>query len=768
MQGLDDESELKESEEHHIELIEPREDAPEALQPTEEPLDFVAATVQQAVVFPRLQAGPTRRNDRNPSKIQRQLAGLIVVISAVHQQWERLGQRPQSGQQIAALGSVVHLAGRESERYRRSSIRGNQMNFGAPSAARFANRLADRFFNAPVPERPKRKSWPMCVRVFMQIPVRWKGKARMKPARTLAAMLVILLCALPSGAQFNKTAKRFHILPHIADGGGWRSSLLVTNVSESVSPCTLQLRGLSVDRFETAGGVAAAAETATFELVFEGGSLVWSTRNEAAEASGYATLDCVNPVVAQVVFASLDMQGAPAAMATVFSSQAAGVFQFPVLTPEATLGLAIANDTYVDSSCRLFLQDPRGAPLGEAVLSAPAQSSRAQLLNAAIAIPETFGGGKAVVSCDQQVAMIGLHFELRTDGTIRTFSTVPPAVLDTTPQPFDTTPAIAADRAALEALYDATSGPGWNDSTNWKTAAPLSEWRGVRTDEGRVIGLWLSRHNLTGTIPPELGNLTNLQDLYLNDNSLTGAIPSELGNLTNLRSLDLNDNSLTGTIPPELGNLTNLHDLYLNENSLTGAIPPELGNLTNLGALRLDNNSLTGTIPIWLGNLPNLNYLSLNSNSLTGTIPPELGNLTNLYYLSLNDNSLTGTIPPELGNLTNLNYLHLNENSLTGTIPPELGNLTNLQFLEFHGNSLTGTIPPPLGNLTYLGELRLDNNSLTGTLPSSLTNLRQLARFYFDDNDGLCAPADAAFQNWLSGISYVRGPICGDTPAGSD
>ena len=262
----------------------------------------------------------------------------------------------------------------------------------------------------------------------------------MKPVRILAALLVILADALPAGAQSDETAQRFHVLPHIADGGGWRSSLLVTNVSESVSPCTLQLHGLSVDRFETAGGVTAAVSTATFELEGAGGSLVWSTRNEAEEASGYATLDCVNPVVAQVVFAAIDMDGAPAAMATVFSSQAAGVFQFPVLTPEATLGLAIANDTYEEASCRLFLQDPQRAPLGEAVLYAPAQSSRAQLLNAAIVIPETFRGGKAVVSCDQQVAMIGLHFELRTNGTIRTFSTLPPAVLDTTPQPLDSPP----------------------------------------------------------------------------------------------------------------------------------------------------------------------------------------------------------------------------------------------------------------------------------------------------------------------------------------
>ena len=35
---------------------------------------------------------------------------------------------------------------------------------------------------------------------------------------------------------------------------------------------------------------------------------------------------------------------------------------------------------------------------------------------------------------------------------------------------------LASDRAALEALYDATGGASWTDGTNWKTSAPLGEW----------------------------------------------------------------------------------------------------------------------------------------------------------------------------------------------------------------------------------------------------------------------------------------------------
>ena len=99
--------------------------------------------------------------------------------------------------------------------------------------------------------------------------------------KKLATLLAIIACALPAAAQSDETAKSFHRLPHLADGGGWRSVLLVTNVSGTASPCTLQLYGdLSLDRFEDAGGVTAAGSTATFELAAAGGYLVWSVRGQ--------------------------------------------------------------------------------------------------------------------------------------------------------------------------------------------------------------------------------------------------------------------------------------------------------------------------------------------------------------------------------------------------------------------------------------------------------------------------------------------------------
>ena len=47
----------------------------------------------------------------------------------------------------------------------------------------------------------------------------------------------------------------------------------------------------------------------------------------------------------------------------------------------------------------------------------------------------------------------------------------------------------------------------------------------------------LYQNNLTGSIPPSLGNLTSLQELKLQKNAFSGSIPSSLGNLKALRFL---------------------------------------------------------------------------------------------------------------------------------------------------------------------------------------------------------------------------------------
>ena len=184
----------------------------------------------------------------------------------------------------------------------------------------------------------------------------------------------------------------------------------------------------------------------------------------------------------------------------------------------------------------------------------------------------------------------------------------------------------AADRAVLEALYDATGGDAWTDSTNWKTAGALDTWFGVTTDDaGRVTELALDENGLTGYLPPALGSLANLERLSLRENELTGSIPGELGNLANLERLSLARNGLTGPIPDELNRLVQLEWLNLWGNELTGPVPAWLGNLSRLQRLYLGSNALAGRVPGELGSLPELDRLDVSYNwGLSGPLPPEL------------------------------------------------------------------------------------------------------------------------------------------------
>ena len=260
--------------------------------------------------------------------------------------------------------------------------------------------------------------------------------------------------------------------------------------------------------------------------------------------------------------------------------------------------------------------------------------------------------------------------------------------------------ALPVDKPVLDTFYEDTDGPNWTDDTGWLSHAPLDDWRGVDTADGRVTVLELPSNGLSGAIPTVLGDLTGLEDLDLSGNGLTGEIPAALESLTALRTLDLSGNGLRGEIPADLGGLTALTTLDLSANDLDGAIPSALGSLRNLAVLRLYDNGLNRPIPAELGNLTKLTELDLWGNSLSGAIPAELGNLADLQVLDLSDNSLSGAIPAELGNLADLQVLNLSDNSLSGAIPEGLGRLAKLEAVYLDGNNLDrGCIPATWRNL---------------------------------------------------------------------
>ncbi|KAB2047795.1 hypothetical protein ES319_A13G071100v1 [Gossypium barbadense] len=175
-------------------------------------------------------------------------------------------------------------------------------------------------------------------------------------------------------------------------------------------------------------------------------------------------------------------------------------------------------------------------------------------------------------------------------------------------------------------------------------------------DENSVTRVDLQNANLSGQLVPQLGQLPNLQYFYNAQVKLRVKFPafhvrkkrssrnSCKCRCSVLLSLLLSGSNISGIIPEELGNLTNLVSLDLYLNNLSGGIPTTLGKLTKLRFLRLNNNSLTGTIPASLTTVMTLQVLDLSNNQLVGDIPVN-GSFTLFHSSSFSNNKLNNPPP---------------------------------------------------------------------------------------------------------------------------
>ncbi|KAK4710993.1 hypothetical protein R3W88_005506 [Solanum pinnatisectum] len=262
------------------------------------------------------------------------------------------------------------------------------------------------------------------------------------------------------------------------------------------------------------------------------------------------------------------------------------------------------------------------------------------------------------------------------------------------------------------------------------------------TECSQLQVLFLVQNNFVGTIPRELGNLALLQELHLGENNLEGTIPNEIGHLYNLQYLNVATNKLTGSIPLTIFNISSLEDLRMTDNKIEGPLPREVGNLTmlnevgNLQQLRdlwLSFSNFNGSIPIGIFNSSTLLYASLTGNHTSGSLPSTIGHgLPDVQELLLGRNNINGVLPASISNLTKLTYLNLGENKLTGPIPESIGKLRFLEKLRLNTNSFTSelTFITPLANSKHFRLLILSSNPLNTILPKSIGNLSSLETFY--------------------------------------
>ena len=137
----------------------------------------------------------------------------------------------------------------------------------------------------------------------------------------------------------------------------------------------------------------------------------------------------------------------------------------------------------------------------------------------------------------------------------------------------------------------------------WLSQTHECQWAGIRCasemeDDMNITEVDLSSMALSGGLPTELFQLSNLNKLLLLRNSITGTIPTEISNLSYLTWLNFGENLLTGGLPSQIMQLSQLEKLLIRQNSISGSIPGDLFSHPALVDFVLHDNSLTGRLPV--------------------------------------------------------------------------------------------------------------------------------------------------------------------------
>ncbi|KAJ4901295.1 Leucine-rich repeat protein kinase family protein [Raphanus sativus] len=205
---------------------------------------------------------------------------------------------------------------------------------------------------------------------------------------------------------------------------------------------------------------------------------------------------------------------------------------------------------------------------------------------------------------------------------------------------------------------------------------------------------------VTGTLPPDLGKLSELIVLEFFSNKISGPIPN-LSGLTHLQTLNLRDNLFDSTPKNLFSGMNSLQEVYLNNNPFPAwEIPETVKETTSLKNLSLINCNIR------------------QGKGVTGTLPPDLGKLSELIVLEFFSNKISGPIP-NLSGLTHLQTLNLRDNLFDSTPKNLFSGMNSLQEVYLDNNPFPAwEIPETVKETTSLKNLSLINCNVTGSIPN--------------------------------------------------
>lgn len=238
------------------------------------------------------------------------------------------------------------------------------------------------------------------------------------------------------------------------------------------------------------------------------------------------------------------------------------------------------------------------------------------------------------------------------------------------------------------------------------------------------LSTFIANNNTFNTFPKELMHINTLTKVIIRKCRMRGELPPELENMTSLNELDVSLNYLNKISLSHLP--LSLIILHAKSNKINEI---SVGNANRqLEVLDLQSNKLT-KLPAEISLLSSLKILNLSNNKIK-EIPEELFNVITLERIFISKNGIS-ELPATIGRLVNLIELNLYGNKLT-RLPRDIGNLINLRSINLVGNRLE-ELPDTIGNLGHLRNLAVRKNNLS-TVPSELVNLSNLETFNVDEN----------------------------------
>eukprot|EP00536_Pseudo-nitzschia_multiseries_P003582 jgi/Psemu1/323076/estExt_fgenesh1_pg.C_560026 len=327
-----------------------------------------------------------------------------------------------------------------------------------------------------------------------------------------------------------------------------------------------------------------------------------------------------------------------------------------------------------------------------------------------------------------------------------------------------------AERYALAVLYFSTSGESWFDGIgflnyssvcDWKTCSDCSDQKILHHSHYDVNNFqedlpYIHKDGERNGVVCDANN--QVIGLRLDHNNLIGTIPSELQVMGQMKSLSMSFNEgLSGTIPPELGELVKTSALKFARCSLKGTLPDSLRLLTELTLFSVYGNQLTGTLPeSFLQVVAGLHNGDFGSNQFEGTIPNVFEPLSPLQNLYLDGNNFYGPIPSSIYFLTGLQILDVSNNNLEGSIAPQVSAMRDLRRFVLDENQFSGTLPVELAEMAYLEHFSASKNALSGTLPQDVLGMRKLAHLDLSFNNFTNSNQDPESVGELTSLVFLN------------